>query len=78
MCFGMLLYDAPVRVLNTASGVFSFGVVFYDAPMRKSVDASVLYSNMTHRAGVYRAHGVWCANVLCAPVLSLVERTGAV
>ena len=38
----------------------------------------MLYSNTTHQAGVYGAHGVRCANVLCAPVLSLVEHIGAV
>ena len=76
--FGAVYYDALVRFLNTAPGGFYFGVVFYDAPARKSCETPVLYSNRMHRAGVYRAHGVWCANVLCALVISLVERTGAV
>ena len=77
LCFGTLFYDASVRVINTTPVVFDFGVVFYDAPTWKSCEAPVLYSNKTHWAGVYRAHGVWRANVFCAPFLSLVECTGA-
>ena len=64
-CFGAVFYDAPVWFLNTAPGGFCFGAVFYDVPVPKSCEAPMLYSNMTHRAGVYGAHGVWCANVLC-------------
>ena len=67
-----------MRFLNTTSGSFNFGVVFYDAPVRKSCKALVCYINTTHQAGVYKAHSVRCGNVLCAPVLSLVERTGVV
>ena len=76
--FGALLYDALERLFNTALGYFSFGVVFYEAPVHKSCKAPVCYSNKTHQEGVYGAHGVRCANVFCAPVLSLVERTSAV
>ena len=38
----------------------------------------MLYNNTTHQASLYKAHSVQCANVLCALVLSLVERNGAV
>ena len=69
---------SPVWFLNTAPGGFDFGAFFYDAPVRKSCKAPMLYSNKTHRAGVYGAHGVRCANVLCALVLSLVERTDVI
>ena len=55
--------------LNTAPDDFGFGAMFYDASVRKSCKTLVLYSDTTHQAGVYEAHGVWCANVLCAPVL---------
>ena len=74
--FDTLFYDALGRFLNTAPGCFSFGTVFYDAPGRNSCKAPVLYSHRTHWAGVYGVHGVRCANVLCAPSLSMVERTG--
>ena len=73
--FGVMFYDALVRFLNTTSGGFGFGTLFYNAPALKSCEAPVLYDNMTHQAGVYRVHGVWCANVLCTLLLSLVERT---
>ena len=69
---------APVRFLKTAPSGFYFGTMFYDAPVWKSCKALVLYSNNMHRASVYGAHGVRCANVLCTRVLSLVERTGGV
>ena len=69
---------ASVRFLNTTPGSFCFGAVFYDASVQKSCKASVLYSNKTYQVGVYRVHGVWCANVLCAPVLYLIESTGAI
>ena len=69
---------APVLLEKNALVRFCFGAVFYDALARKSYEAPMLYNNTTHRAGVYGGHGVRCANVLCAPVLSLVERTGAV
>ena len=75
-CFGAVFYDAPVQFLDTAPGGFCFGAMFYNAPALKSCEAPVLYSNTTHQAGVYRAHDVQCANVLCTLVLSLVERTG--
>ena len=74
--FGALFYDAPGQFLNTAPGCFSFGVVFYDAPRQNSHESPILYSIRTHRVCVYEAHGVRCANVLCRPVLSLVEHTG--
>ena len=67
LCFSVLFYDAPVKFLNTALGSFGFGMVFYDAP--------VLYTNKMHQSGVYGMHGVRCANVLCAPRLSIIERT---
>ena len=73
LCFGTMFYDAPVQFLNTALCGFCFGKVFYDASVQKSCEAPVCYSNTTHRVGVYGAHGVRCANFLCAPVLSLVE-----
>ena len=68
----------PVRLLDTAPSGFCFGALFYEALVWKSCKAPMHYSNMTHRESVYEAHGVRCANVLCTPVLSLVERTGAV
>ena len=74
--FGAVFYDALVQFLNITPGDFCFGAAFHDAPVWKSCEALVLYSNTRHRAGVYGVHGVWCANVLCASVLSLVERTG--
>ena len=50
-----------------------FFICVYLLPVRKSCEAPVRYSNRMHQAGVYEVHGVWCDNVLCAPVLSLVE-----
>ena len=76
--FVAVFYDAPVWFLNTAMGGFCFGTMFYDAPTQNICEAPVLYSNTMHRVGVYRAHGVWCANVLYARVLSIVESTGAI
>ena len=67
-----------MRFLKTASGCFCFGVGFYDTQVQKICKSPVCYSNKMHRASVYGAHGVWYANVLCTPVLSLVEHTGAV
>ena len=60
--------------LTNASISLCFGMVFYDAPTRMSCEAPVLYNNMMHQEGVYGAHGVRCANVLCALVLSLIVR----
>ena len=68
---------APVQLLSTARGSFCFGVLFYEAPVWKCCKALVCYSNTTHHVGVYGVHGVWCANVLCALVLSLVRSTSA-
>ena len=51
-----------------------FGSVFYDASVQKSTEAPVCDCNRTPRAGVCVAHVVQCANVLCAPVCSMVER----
>ena len=45
--------------------------------MRKLCTVPMLYKNTMHQAGVYGAHGVWCANFLTAPVLSRVEHTSA-
>ena len=67
-----------VQFLNTALGSYSFGALFYDTSVHKSFKSLVRYSNTTHQAGVYGAHSVRCANVFCAPVLSLVESTGAI
>ena len=75
-CTGFI--GAPVLFLTNAPAGFCFGTVFYDASARKSCEAPVLYSNMMYRAGVYGAHGVWCANVLYALVLSFVESTGTI
>ena len=46
---------------------------FDDAPGRNICKAPVRYINTMHRAGVYGAYGVQCANVLCAflPVIYL-------
>ena len=64
--FGVLFYDAPVRVLNTTLCVFSFDAVFYDALARKIFEAPMLYSNTKHQAGVYGVHGsgvlIFCAH----------------
>lgn len=60
------------------TGGLCFGTVIYDVPVWNSCTALVRNSTRTHWAGVYGVHGVWCANALCAPVHSLVERTSAV
>ena len=62
----------------TTRGGFGFGAVFYDALVLKIFKALVLYSNTMHQVGVYGAHSVRCANVLCALVLSLFEHTSVV
>ena len=60
--FWRVFYDALVRFLSNAPGGFGVGVVFYNAPTQTSCEAPMLYYIMTHRAGVYGVHGVWCAN----------------
>ena len=57
-CFGAVFNDAPVLFCNTALGVLCFGAVLYAAPTQKSCEASMYYSNKTHRAGEYGVHGV--------------------
>ena len=63
-----MLFDknAPTR--------FCFGAVFYDAPAWKSGEALVRYSNRRPRMCVYVTQAIWCANVSCAPVRSMVGR----
>ena len=68
----------PLRLRKNALGDFCFGAVFYEALVQKNFKAPMRYNNKTHWAGVYRAHDVRCANVLCTLMLSLVERTGAI
>lgn len=75
LCFGMVLYDAPVQFLNTSLGGFCFGTVFYDASTQKRCEAPVRYRNKMHCMGVDGVHDVWCANVFFVPVLSLVKHT---
>ena len=74
----MRFIGALVLLDKNAPTSFYFGTVFYDAPAWKSSEAPVHYRNWTPRVGVYIAHVVQCANVLCAPVRSMVERASVI
>ena len=57
---------------KNALACFCFGAMFYDASTRNSGEEPMHYSNRRPRMCVYVAQAVRCANVLCAPVCSMV------
>lgn len=70
----MRFIGAPVLLDKNSLVNFCFGAVFYDSPVWKSAEAPVRYSNRTPQMCVYVTQAVWCSNVSCALMCSLVGR----